>query len=39
MLIAVIVLLPLILAYTTWVYRVFRGQISLEAIRRHAGFY
>ena len=39
MLIAVIVLLPLVLAYTTWVYRVLRGQITLEAIRRHAGFY
>ena len=39
MLIAVIVLLPIVLAYTTWVYRVLRGQITLEAIRRHAGFY
>jgi cytochrome d ubiquinol oxidase subunit II len=39
MLIAVIILLPIVLAYTTWVYRVLRGQITLEAIRRHAGFY
>ena len=39
MLIAVIVCLPLVLAYTTWVYRVLRGQISLEAIRRHVGPY
>jgi cytochrome bd ubiquinol oxidase subunit II len=39
MLIAVIVFLPLVLAYTTWVYRVLRGQISLEAIRRHVGPY
>jgi cytochrome d ubiquinol oxidase subunit II len=39
MLVAVIVLLPLVLAYTTWVYRVLRGQITLDAIRRHAGFY
>jgi cytochrome bd ubiquinol oxidase subunit II len=39
MLIAVIIFLPLILAYTTWVYRVLRGRISLEAIRRHVGPY
>jgi cytochrome d ubiquinol oxidase subunit II len=39
MLIAVIILLPIVLAYTTWVYRVLRGQISLEAIARHVGFY
>ena len=39
MLIAVIVFLPLILLYTTWVYRVVRGKISLEAIRRHVGPY
>jgi cytochrome d ubiquinol oxidase subunit II len=39
MLIAVIVFLPIVLAYTTWVYRVLRGQISLDAIRRHVGFY
>lgn len=39
MLIAVIVLLPIVLAYTVWVYRVLRGQITLETIRRHAGFY
>ena len=39
MLIAVIVLLPIVLAYTTWVYRILRGQITLDAIRRHAGFY
>ena len=39
MLIAVIVFLPIVLAYTAWVYRVLRGQITVEAIRRHAGFY
>ncbi len=39
MLIAVAVLLPIVLAYTAWVYRVLRGQISLDAIRRHAGTY
>jgi len=39
MLIAVIVLLPIVLAYTTWVYGILRGQITLDAIRRHAGFY
>jgi cytochrome d ubiquinol oxidase subunit II len=39
MLIAVIVILPIVLAYTTWVYRKLRGQISLDAIRRHVGPY
>jgi cytochrome bd ubiquinol oxidase subunit II len=39
MLIAVIVFLPIVLAYTAWVYRVLRGRITLDAIRRHAGFY
>jgi cytochrome d ubiquinol oxidase subunit II len=39
MLIAVMILLPIVLGYTVWVYRVLRGQISLEAIRRHVGFY
>jgi cytochrome bd ubiquinol oxidase subunit II len=39
MLIAVIIFLPVVLAYTTWVYRVLRGQISLEAIGRHVGPY
>jgi cytochrome d ubiquinol oxidase subunit II len=39
MLIAVIVFLPIVLGYTAWVYRVLRGQVSLEAIRRHVGFY
>jgi cytochrome d ubiquinol oxidase subunit II len=39
MLIAVIVFLPLVLAYTAWVHRVLRGQISLDAIRRHVGPY
>jgi cytochrome d ubiquinol oxidase subunit II len=39
MLIAVIILLPIVLGYTVWVYRVLRGQVSLEAIRRHVGFY
>jgi cytochrome d ubiquinol oxidase subunit II len=39
MLIAVIIFLPIVMAYTTWVYRVLRGQISLEAIRRHVGPY
>jgi len=39
MLVAVVIFLPLILAYTTWVYRVVRGQISLDAVRRHVGPY
>ncbi len=39
MLIAVLVLLPIVLAYTTWVYRILRGQVTLAAIRRHVGPY
>ena len=39
MLVAVLIFLPIVLAYTTWVYSVLRGQITLEAIRRHVGFY
>jgi cytochrome bd ubiquinol oxidase subunit II len=39
MLVAVIVFLPIVLAYTTWVYRILRGRISLDAIRRHVGPY
>ncbi len=39
MLIAVIVLLPIILAYTAWVFRTLRGQITLESLGRHTGIY
>jgi cytochrome bd ubiquinol oxidase subunit II len=39
MLIAVAVFLPVVLAYTAWVFRVLRGRITLEEIRRHAGLY
>ncbi len=39
MLVAVIVLLPIVLAYTAWVYRVLRGRVTLEEIRRHTGIY
>ena len=39
MLIAVIVLLPIVLAYTVWVFRVLKGRITLEEIRRHTGVY
>jgi cytochrome d ubiquinol oxidase subunit II len=39
MLIAVIVLLPIVLAYTSWVFHVLRGRITLEEIRRHTGLY
>lgn len=38
MLAAVIVFLPIVLAYTVWVYRVLKGRITLEEIRRHAGY-
>lgn len=39
MLIAVVVFLPIVLAYTTWVFRVLRGRITLAEIRRHSGLY
>jgi cytochrome d ubiquinol oxidase subunit II len=39
MLVVVLLLLPVVLAYTAWAFRVMRGRISLEEIRRHAGFY
>ena len=39
MLVAVIVFLPMVLAYTAWVFRVLRGKITLEHVRKHGGFY
>jgi cytochrome bd ubiquinol oxidase subunit II len=36
---AVIVFLPVVLAYTAWVYRVLRGRVTLEEMRRHTGIY
>jgi cytochrome bd ubiquinol oxidase subunit II len=39
MLIAVVVFLPVVLAYTAWVFRVLRGRITLESVRRHTGLY
>jgi len=39
MLAAVVILLPIVLAYTAWVFRVLRGRITLEEIRRHTGIY
>ena len=39
MLVVVLVFLPIVLAYTAWVFRVLRGRITLESIRRHTGLY
>jgi cytochrome d ubiquinol oxidase subunit II len=39
MLLAVIVLLPIVLAYTAWVFHVLRGKITLEYMRKHSGLY
>ncbi len=39
MLAAVIVFLPVVLAYTAWVFRVLRGRITLEELRRRTGPY
>ena len=39
MLIAVIIFLPIILAYTAWVFRVLRGQITLAHVREQREHY
>ena len=39
MLLATAVLLPLVLGYTGWVYRVLRGRVSLEEIRKTHGMH
>ena len=39
MLVAVIVFLPVVLMYTAWVFRVLKGRITLEEIRKHVGLY
>jgi len=39
MLIVVVVMLPIVLAYTAWVFRVLRGRITLESVREHTGPY
>jgi cytochrome d ubiquinol oxidase subunit II len=39
MLIGVIVFLPIVLAYTAWVFRVLRGRITLENMHDHEGEY
>jgi cytochrome bd ubiquinol oxidase subunit II len=39
MLVLVVIFLPVVLAYTAWVFHVLRGRITLEAIRRHTGIY
>jgi len=35
----VVIFLPVIIAYTAWVFSVLRGRITLEEIRRHTGLY
>jgi cytochrome d ubiquinol oxidase subunit II len=39
MLCAVLVFLPIILAYTAWVFRVLRGRVNLEDMHEHGGGY
>ena len=38
MLAVVIVFLPIVLAYTGWVYRVLRGRVTFEHIKHHLGY-
>jgi cytochrome d ubiquinol oxidase subunit II len=39
MLWAVVIFLPIILAYTTWVFRVLKGRITLDTVRGHGELY
>ena len=39
MLLATALLLPIVLAYTGWVYRVLRGRVSLDEVRKSHGMY
>jgi cytochrome d ubiquinol oxidase subunit II len=39
MLIGVLVFLPVVLAYTGWVFRVVRGRVTLESMDEHGGGY
>jgi cytochrome d ubiquinol oxidase subunit II len=39
MLVLVLVFLPIVLAYTAWVFGVLRGRITLESVRQHSGLY
>jgi cytochrome d ubiquinol oxidase subunit II len=39
MLVATALLLPIVIAYTGWVYRVMRGRVSLEHIRKSHGIF
>ena len=39
MLLVTALLLPIVLAYTAWVYRVLRGRVSLEHVRQTHGMY
>jgi cytochrome bd ubiquinol oxidase subunit II len=39
MLLCVIVLLPIVLAYTAWVFHVLKGRITLEYLRKHGSWY
>jgi cytochrome d ubiquinol oxidase subunit II len=39
MLLCVLVLLPIVLAYTAWVFHLLKGKITLEYMRKHAGWY
>ncbi len=39
MLVVVVAILPVVLAYTAWVYRVMRGPVKTEDIARDHGAY
>jgi cytochrome bd ubiquinol oxidase subunit II len=39
MLVAVVIFLPIVLAYTAWVFRVLKGRVTLEVLRGHTELY
>ncbi len=39
MLVATVILLPIVLLYTGWVYRVMRGRVSLAHVKAHPSHY
>jgi cytochrome d ubiquinol oxidase subunit II len=39
MLVAVLIFLPIVLFYTSWVFHVLKGRVTLDQIRKHSGLY
>lgn len=39
MLLAVLIFMPIVLAYTAWVFRILRGKVTIDHVREHEGGY